>query len=111
MKKVVIFSILALLFVGASSCKKSEKSNACDIESFTVNGEQWNISGLVITKNFPKGANVSNLSPSITFSKGATVTPNSGVAQNFSSPVTYIVTAEDGKTTKTYTASAIVATE
>ena len=41
------------------------------------------------------------LSPTITISKGATLSPNTGVAQDFTKPVSYTVTAQD-KTTKTY---------
>ena len=44
--------------------------------------------------------------PVITVSDGATVSPASGVEQDFSDPVTYTVTAEDG-TVKTYTVWAI----
>ena len=49
------------------------------------------------------GASVSSLTPKIEVSDKATLSPASGEAQNFSSPVTYTVTAEDGKTTKVYT--------
>ncbi len=58
-----------------------------------------------ITVNMPQGANVSALVPEITLSDNATVSPASGEAQNFSSPVVYTVTAEDGKTTGEYTVS------
>jgi len=44
---------------------------------------------------------VEALSPTITISKGATPSPNTGVAQDFTKPVNYTVTAQD-KTTKTY---------
>jgi len=44
------------------------------------------------------GADRTNLAPDITLSEGATISPNSGVAQDFSNPVTYTVTAEDGAT-------------
>jgi hypothetical protein len=53
---------------------------------------------------------LSSLAPTIEVSAGATVTPESGVAQDFSSgkEVVYTVTAEDGVTTKTWTAKATV---
>jgi len=57
---------------------------------------------------FDKGANVSALSPVIVVSNGATISPQSGTARNFATAQTYVVTAEDGKTTKTYTAQAKV---
>ncbi|PIB34045.1 hypothetical protein BFP72_00665 [Reichenbachiella sp. 5M10] len=52
----------------------------------------------------------SNLTPTITVSNKATVSPKSGVAQDFTSPVTYTVTAEDGST-QTYVATIAEETE
>ena len=46
---------------------------------------------------------LTNLMPTITLSIGATVSPLSGVAQDFSGPVTYSVTAEDGITMQDWT--------
>ncbi|MCF8380704.1 MAG: DUF5018 domain-containing protein [Bacteroidales bacterium] len=48
------------------------------------------------------GTNLTNLSPTITLSEGATVSPASGVAQDFTNPVTYTVKAEDGTTTQAW---------
>jgi len=44
----------------------------------------------------PAGTNVTALVPTITISAFATVSPLGGVAQNFTAPVTYTVTAQDG---------------
>jgi hypothetical protein len=86
-------------------------SDACDITAFTTDGGTWIINGTNITGTFPAGTEVTDLTPTITVSAGATVTPASGVAQNFftDAGVTYTVTAEDGTTTKTYTATATAA--
>ncbi|MDD5639323.1 MAG: fibrinogen-like YCDxxxxGGGW domain-containing protein, partial [Candidatus Pacebacteria bacterium] len=43
----------------------------------------------------PYGTNVTSLTPTITISTDATISPLSGVAQNFTNPVTYRVTAQD----------------
>jgi len=51
----------------------------------------------------PYGTDVTNLTPTIAVSNGATVSPTSGTAENFSSPQTYTVTAQDGVTTQQYT--------
>jgi len=53
-----------------------------------------------ISITMPYGFNKSNLIPTIVF-EGMTLNPASGVAQNFSSTMTYTVTAEDS-TTKDY---------
>ena len=50
----------------------------------------------------PAETDVTQLVPTIEVSEGATVEPASGVAQDFSTPVTYTVTAQNG-TTAVYT--------
>ncbi|MCG8385246.1 MAG: DUF5018 domain-containing protein [Cytophagales bacterium] len=57
---------------------------------------QGNINGTAITAMVPFGTDVTALEPTVTISQEATVSPASGQAQDFSSPVTYTVTAEDG---------------
>jgi hypothetical protein len=49
------------------------------------------------------GTDVSLLTPTITVSYGATIVPMGGVAMDFSAPVTFVVTSEDGQTENTYT--------
>jgi len=58
-----------------------------------------------ITALLPAGSDITKLAPTITISDKATISPASEVSQNFTSPITYMVTAEDG-TTKTYTMKA-----
>jgi len=60
-----------------------------------------------IAVTVPSGTNVTALAPTIKVSAGATVNPESGAAQNFTNPVKYTVTAEDG-TTAEYTATVTV---
>jgi len=64
------------------------------------------ISGANITVTVPFGTDVTALVPTITHS-GASVSPNSGVVQNFLSPVTYTVTAEDAST-KDYLVTVVI---
>lgn len=55
------------------------------------------------------GEQLSALVPTVTVSENATVTPASGTAVDFSNgPVTFTVTAQDGVTTSTYEAEAII---
>ena len=107
-KSFIISALLVALVAGFASCKKDDKSKACDIVSFKVGDKTWDVVGTSITAIYPKGTTVSNLTPTIAVSAGAIVSPKSGEAQNFSSAVTYTVTAEDGKTQKFYTAQATV---
>jgi autotransporter-associated beta strand protein len=73
------------------------------ITSFTVPEQTSSvIAGTNIYVTVPSGTALNSLTPTITVSIGATVTPASGVARDFSSPqVTYTVQAQDG-TTKAY---------
>lgn len=81
-------------------------SSAKDITRFTINGLDAVIANLTattgtITLNMPNGTDLTNLTPLIDYT-GVSVSPASGVAQNFSGPVLYTVTAANG-TTKIYT--------
>lgn len=66
------------------------------------------ISGTAITVSVPQGASRTALVPEIVHN-GASINPPSGVAQDFTSPVQYTVTAQDG-TTRVYTVNVNVAT-
>jgi hypothetical protein len=109
MKKQVFLMMIAAA-AGLTGCEPEadEKSNACDIVTFTVNGEEWNISNNAIFHTYPPETAATALTPVITLSPGATVNPPSGTAQNFftEAGVIYTVTAEDGTTTKNYTVKA-----
>ncbi|KLU60315.1 cadherin-like beta sandwich domain protein [Peptococcaceae bacterium CEB3] len=60
-----------------------------------------------VTFHMPYGTDVSSLTPTISASAKATVSPTSGTAQDFSSPVTYKITAED-RSTQVWMASCVV---
>lgn len=98
--------------------------NACDIEKepyiqgaedekqilkFEVEGVVGNIDddAKTVVLDFPAGTDVSHMTPTITISDYATVEPESGVAQDFTSPVYYTVTAMNG-TTAQYMVEAVV---
>ena len=51
----------------------------------------------------PYGTDVTALTPALEVSAGASVTPAAGEAQDFTNPVVYTVTAEDGTTTADWT--------
>jgi hypothetical protein len=91
------------------SCQQFEmpsKSAAKQIKSFVF--KSHNINSAIdsiqrkVLATFPLGTDVSNLSPTISISDKATISPSSESAQDFTKPVIYTVTAEDG-TTQTFT--------
>ncbi|SDF01350.1 DUF5018 domain-containing protein [Cellulophaga baltica] len=77
-----------------------------NITSFSIDGVAGVISGTTIAVTLPAGTNVSSLTPAIIHT-GNTVNPNTGMAQDFTNPVEYTVTAADN-TTKAYTVTAII---
>ena len=76
-------------------------SPAKDITTFSILGVAGTVGASTISLTVPYGNSLTSLTPTITIT-GASVSPASGAAQNFSSPVTYTVTAADS-TTKVYT--------
>jgi len=101
----VLLSFLLILIVTISCSKKEEvvpKSTAKTIEAFGFSGLSPAVNGIIsgnsIAATVPFSVDVTTLAPTISTSAKATVSPASGVAQNFSNPVTYTVTAEDGST-------------
>lgn len=49
----------------------------------------------VVNITMPNGTNLTNLTPTITISEDASISPDSGVPQNYSDTVTYVVYAAD----------------
>jgi hypothetical protein len=80
------------------------KSSADAMTQFSLLGGTVNLCGSCqnFTVKVPLGTNLTNLTPDIAISDGATVVPASGIPQNFTNPVTYRVTAQDGITSQTY---------
>ncbi len=60
------------------------------------------IEGNAITIEFPAEVNISALIPTIELSSGATINPGPEMVQNFTNPLTYTVTAQDGVTKTEY---------
>lgn len=80
---------------------------AKDITAFSFSEGSGVITGTNIAVTVPFGTNITALIPTITLS-GGTVSPLSGVAQDFINPVTYTVTAADSST-QTYTVAVTIA--
>ncbi len=77
-----------------------EPSPTKSITGFAFNGLDPVVSGSInqgskkVSVTVPFGTDPSNLVPTITHN-GASISPNSGIAQDFTNPVSYTVTAED----------------
>jgi hypothetical protein len=86
---------------------EAASSSAKDITQFTISGVDGVIGGSHIAVSLPSVTDLTSLTPTIAVSAGASVSPDTGVAQDFTSPVTYTVTAADSST-KTYTVAVTV---
>lgn len=75
-----------------------------DILSFVLDEQTGdaviNTTDHTITIEVGTGTDVTALKPVLTLSEDATVTPDTSLTQDFTNPVTYTVTAEDGTTTQ-----------
>ncbi len=98
-----IFLITLLIAVGVSCVKEDQfgLSYRNQIMSFSIQGQNGNTlidqDSLTIVVPMPENTTDFNLTPSeISHSNFSTVNPGAGVTQDFSSPVTYAVTAENG---------------
>ena len=118
----ILVSIYVAIMMIAVACKKDEptpttpvttpttttpvvtKSTAKDLTKFSfaaispVVDATIDASTKAITATVPAGTDVTKLVPTITISDKATVSPATGVAQDFSKEVSYTVTAEDAST-------------
>lgn len=84
----------------------SVKHDEARILRFVINGDYVGIinEGMrTITIQVPEGTDLSHLTPTITTTEGATITPASGIACDFTSPVTFTVTYNTASTTYTVT--------
>ncbi|WP_233268493.1 DUF5018 domain-containing protein [Cellulophaga sp. L1A9] len=79
-----------------------------DITSFSIDGVAGVISGTTITVSLPAGTDVSTLTPAI-IHNGNTINPDTGIAQDFTNPITYTVTA-DNLDTQEYSVTVIMPT-
>jgi len=89
-------------YSGANSGTVEDGSSTTYIKTFSAAGVSGKITtGRNITVTVPFCTNITSLTPTITHT-GVSLSPASGVAQDFTDPVVYTVTASDGST-KDYT--------
>lgn len=101
-RNYLFFFLVIILLVFLTGCNGfvPTLSDANDTESFIL-PEQTTTATIDTATNTVEievapDINLTNLVPKITVSPDATISPPSGIAQDFSSPVTYTVTAEGG---------------
>ncbi|MBL7813368.1 MAG: DUF5018 domain-containing protein [Saprospiraceae bacterium] len=83
-------------------------SNAAEITAFSIPNQLGNAvinsAAATVSVNVPLGTDLTAVTPStLNISFGASINPTATTPRNFSSPVTYTVTAQDGTSTKVWT--------
>lgn len=98
MSKWLTLASFLLLLACEQELIEEPKSSEKNIMNFIIDGIQGQINEeeKSILLELPYFVDVNNLTPKITVPYKAKVNPASGVERNFTSPVTYTVTAEDG---------------
>lgn len=94
----LLFSVLLVLLNSCDKPAPIEQSTDKELNSFVIADIEGVIdeTGRTISLNLSSGTNLASLSPEISISQKATISPASGVVQDFTNPVTYTVIAEDG---------------
>ena len=94
--------LAVMLFMNACDVEKEPYIQGADSEKYILAFKVDSVYGTIDEDNrlvrldFPAGTDVTHLTPTITVSNYATIEPASGVAQDFTNPVFYTVTAMDG---------------
>ncbi len=124
MKKNWLLLVLTLfsLSMGFSSCSDDDdqKSTEAGILSFKFDKDVVSENSLVfgepeikegeikvIVSSKATDIDLKKLTPTIEVSQGATLSPASGIAQDFTKDVVYTVTAQDGVSKKSYTVKTV----
>lgn len=108
--KCLMICILLSMFM---SCIRDEALNAeadiltCIVPEDILKSEP-EIDNESVTLTVKSDADITNLAPEFTLTPGATISPASGTAFDFTTPHTYTVTSEDQNWTKTYTVRCII---
>jgi hypothetical protein len=100
----ILFYVVLISVIILAGCDNYDTTTSDEkiITSFKIEAAVGVISGQAITVTVPYGTDLVSLLPVIGFT-GKSISPASGTVQDFTSPVIYQVTADDGST-RDYTA-------
>ncbi len=111
--RIGVALLAAMMFMNACDVEKEPYIQGAEDERFILEFRVDSVYGTVdedtkmVRLDFPAGTDVTHLTPTITISNYATIEPASGVAQDFTNPVYYTVTAMSGATAQ-YMVEAVV---
>ena len=86
------------------SCTKDEpkKSNEAKIISWKFGDKTATIKGTNISFSYPYGTDITKLTATATISAKASIKPDPKTIKDYTNPIDFVVTAEDGTTKQTY---------
>ena len=104
----VIYLLFIILFF---SCGKDEpkKSNEAKIISWKFGDKTATIKGTDISFSYPFWTDITKLTATATISAKASIKPDPKSIKDYTKPIDFVVTAEDGKTKQTYKVTVTVA--
>ncbi len=108
LKKIalMVFAMVALV-----ACNKNDddvlNSNA-EITNFEINNIKGVIDDATIEVVLPSGTDLKNLTANVAISERAAINPNPETPMDYSNPVEFKVTSENGLTQKTYTIKVVL---
>ena len=103
---VFVFFCFALFSCTKDEAPKDyvpEESKKAEITSWQFLGKQAAISGTNISITLPIGTDLKSLTATVEMSAGASISPDPTKARDYTKPLSFVVTAKDGTTKKTYT--------
>ncbi len=108
-KNRYFFSLLALIFsiTQLTQCTKEdkpdEKSKEASIISFELGTYKGKLNSTSFIIEVPYGTDINSLSAKVELSEKATIKPDPKTVKDWSNPLSFTVTAENGKDSKKYT--------
>ena len=105
--RVIYLLLIILLF----SCTKDEpkKSNEAKIISWKFGDKTATIKGTNISFSYPYGTDITKLTAKVEISSKAIIKPDPTKTKDYTNPIDFVVTAEDGTTKQTYKVTVTVA--
>ena len=98
----LVFLLFCIILFSCSKDKIREKSKKAEITLWKFSKKEATIKGKDISITLPDGTDITNLEAMVRISAGASIEPDPKKALDYTRPLSFVVTAEDGTSMKTY---------
>jgi len=110
MKKCILLCLGVFLYSAGLQGQLSTEAQILNTQVMDADYVEVNLVTFQVFLHMPYGYDIRALAPTFQISPRATISPASGSTWNFTSPVSYTVTAEDGITKNTYSVEVFIPT-